>query len=235
VSSDTNLTAAGTLEFESGINFEASESFDIPSTLKLGLSETAEAFVSFSPQRSTEVDGPNPRGAGDVLVGTRLRVFAEDDFASALQLATRLPGGNGGDSSASGEADFFAAAIASQQFDSFGLVGFYQLGLIGDEADDSIFAEHTLAVAAGAPATESVAVFGEFAGIFRPDLDRNVLLGTAGASWAWAQNLSFDAALQIGLSEDAPDYQLLVGLTWNLGGVPSSSATNSAAPVRVQL
>ena len=37
ISSDTKLTAPGTIELESGVAFEASESFDTPKTLKLGL------------------------------------------------------------------------------------------------------------------------------------------------------------------------------------------------------
>jgi hypothetical protein len=69
-------------------------------------------------------------------------------------------------------------------------------------------------------------VFGEVAGIFRPDLDTNAILATAGATWAWAPNLTLDGALMIGLNSDAPDYQLLLGLTWNLGGIlPSSRAS----------
>ena len=219
VSSDTNLTVAGTIELESGIAFEASESFDTPNTLKLGLSDTAEAFVGFSPQRSTEVPGPNPRGAGDFVIGSRMKVAEEGSFGAAVQIATRLPGGNGGDSEGREEADFFVAGMASDQFGDLGVTGFYQLGLIGDGDDDSILAEHTAALAVGVPASDSVGLFGEIAGIFRPDLDSNAVLATAGASWAWAPNLTLDGALQIGLTEDAPDYLLLFGMTWNLGGI----------------
>jgi len=223
VSSDTNLTAAGTIELESGVSYEAGESFDTPSVLKLGLSDSTELFVGFSPQRSTEVPGPNPRGAGDVVIGSRMRIYEEGDFSTALQLATRLPGGNGGDSGNRGESDFFIAGILGNQYDDLSVTGFYQLGLIGERGDDSIFAEHTVAFAAGAPASESVGLFGEVAGIFRPDLDSNAILATAGASWAWAPNLTLDGALMIGLTDDAPDYQLLLGLTWNLGGILPSS------------
>lgn len=230
VSSDTQLTAAGTIELESGVAFEASESFDTPSTLKLGLSENAEVFVGFSPQRSTEVPGPNPRGAGDVVIGSRMKLFEENSFATALQIATRLPGGNGGDSEGRGEADFFVAGIASDQYGELGVTGFYQLGLIGDGDDDSIFAEHTAALALSAPASETVGVFGEIAGIFRPDLDSNAILATGGASWAWAPNLTFDGAVLIGLTEDAPDYQLLVGLSWNLGGIPMANRGEGVQP-----
>ncbi len=226
VSTDTNLTAAGTVELESGLSYEAGESFDTPSALKLGLSETTELFVGFSPQRSTEVPGPNPRGAGDVVVGSRMRIHEEGDFSTAVQLATRIPGGNGGESGNSGESDFFLAGILGNQYDDMSVTGFYQLGLIGERNGDSIFAEHTVAFAAGAPASESVGVFGEVAGIFRPDLDTNAILATAGATWAWAPNLTLDSALMIGLNSDAPDYQLLLGLTWNLGGIlPSSRAS----------
>jgi hypothetical protein len=226
VSSDTNLTAVGTIELESGVSYEAGESFDTPSALKLGLSEATELFVGFSPQRSTEVPGPNPRGAGDVVVGSRMRVHEDGDFSTAVQLATRIPGGNGGDSGNRGESDFFLAGILGNQYDNLSVTGFYQLGLIGERNDDSIFAEHTVALAAGAPASDTVGLFGEVAGIFRPDLDNNAILATAGATWAWAPNLTFDGALMIGLTDDAPDYQLLLGLTWNLGGIlPSDRAS----------
>jgi hypothetical protein len=223
VSSDTNLTAVGTIELESGVSYESGVSFDTPSALKLGLSETTELFVGFSPQRSTDVPGPNPRGAGDVVVGSRMRVLEDGDFAAAVQLATRLPGGNGGDSGNRGESDFFIAGILGNQYDDLSVTGFYQLGLIGERDSDSIFAEHTVALAAGAPASETVVLFGEVAGIFRPDLDSNAILATTGASWAWAPNLTLDGAVLIGLTDEAPDYQVLFGLTWNLGGfLPSS-------------
>lgn len=230
VSSDTNLTAPGTIEIESGFAMEAGESFDLPNTLKLGLAETSEVFVGFSPQRSTSVPGPNPRGAGDVLVGTRARLFEDGDFATALQFATRLPGGNGGESSISGDTDFFLAGIVGNRMGELDVTGFYQLGLLGDGDDDSIFAEHTAALALSAAASDTVGVFGEIAAIFRPDLDTNVVLVTGGASWNWVPNLTWDGALLVGLTEDSPDYQLLVGLTWNLGGIPTAARTPEATP-----
>lgn len=228
---DTNLTAAGTVELESGIAFEAGERFDTPSTLKIGITPSTELFVGFSPQRSTDVPGPNPRGAGDVLVGTRI-LFDDvaDGWRKVGSLATRLPGGNAGDSGVSGESDFFMAGAIGRDFDGVGFTAFYQLGLIGDQADDSIFAEHTMALAAGLPIADQVSFFAEGAGVFRPDLDLNQLVGTFGAAWAWAPNVTLDAGLQLGLSDDAPDYQLLIGATWNLGGIPFAARNELPQP-----
>ena len=77
-SSDTNTTAEGTVELESGLGASRDGDLSTPNTLKYGAGERTELFVGVSPFNVVERPGGDGVGFGDLLVGVRHR-FLESD------------------------------------------------------------------------------------------------------------------------------------------------------------
>jgi len=70
---------------------------------------------------------------------------------------------------------------------------------------------------AGVPLRRDLAAFGELAGLWRPEHDTERLLATLGVAKTWAPGRVVDLGFALGVGDDAPDFQLLVGTTINLG------------------
>jgi hypothetical protein len=64
---------------------------------------------------------------------------------------------------------------------------------------------------------EQWSAFAELAGVLVDDRDYEAAFATLGAAYAVSQYLVLDAGVVIGLSHDAPDFQLVFGGTFNLG------------------
>lgn len=84
--------------------------------------------------------------------------------------------------------------------------------------------EHSVALAGSAGLYRSLGAFGEVAGVFNDDIHQNSVFTTLGLAFGVSSSLVFDVAFVAGLSEDAPDFQLLVGFTANLGRISGRSA-----------
>ncbi len=220
-SSGTTTTASGTVEIEAGLTVDPGDSVDVPTNTKVGLSEQTELFLGWSPYRHLDLRGPDGNGPSDLLVGTRHRFLDETDTrpAAALQLATKLPTGSTREGLSSGEVDFFAAGIVSKDFETVSLTGFYQLGVLGESNDDAVDVEHGLALALGVPILEELGAFAELAGVFTPEQNFDSVFTTVGVAYALSESLVLDGAFAVGLNDDAPDFQVLVGLTFNPGWI----------------
>ena len=213
-SSAPTTTAVGTFEVEAGFTVDPHDSLDTPLTLKTGISEETELFAGFSPFQSFDVPGPDPEGLSDLVVGMRHRFLEVDDTQAAFQLATKLPTAKSELSSR--ELDFFGAAIVSQRIDALTVVGFYQLGLLGDPGDERVDLQHALALAADLPLEGQVSILGELTGVATED-QPDLLFTTTGLTYAVSPSLVFDGAIRLGLNSDAPDFAFLVGFTSNFG------------------
>lgn len=224
-SSDTSTTAHGTAELEAGVGIDPRDSFDSPLSLKFGLSEASEIFVGWSPYQWVERSGVDARGGSETLVGMRQRFLDESEDSlrpsAAVQLATKLPTGSEKQGLSTGEVDFFAAGILTRTFTDTTVTGFYQLGFLGEPDDSDYDLEHGLAMAAATPAFENTSLFGELAAVVSPEQDREEVFTTLGMSYSLSDSLVLDAAVVVGLSSDAPDLQVLLGFTQNLGSVTS--------------
>ena len=117
-----------------------------------------------------------------------------------------------------GEVDFFAAASVDKTFEAFTLTGYYRLGVLGRGPGDTDL-EHALAIAASAPIDERFGAFGELGGVFATEADTDPIFVTLGGTYTSSPEFVFDAGFVVGLSDDAPDFALLVGLTHNFGGL----------------
>ncbi|MEM7516708.1 MAG: transporter [Planctomycetota bacterium] len=215
---DTQTTAVGTVELESGIGVDPGDSVDTPQTLKIGLEERTELSIGLSPYLKVERPGPDGEGISDLVVAVRHRIHTWPDTTSAaVQIATKLTTADEGEGLGSGEMDFFLTGILTRQFDSVSVVGNYRLGLLGDPDDDDADAQHALSVAAGVPVSGLPAsVFGEVTGI-ASDVAEDVVFGIFGGAYEIRPSLVLDAAIVVGMNDDAPDFQVLFGFTSNFG------------------
>lgn len=224
VSSDTNTTGEGTFELETGVQIDPDDSYSFPSTFKWGQGERTELFLTWSPLVVTERIGQDGSGTGDVTIGTRHRFIDEvDDVPSfAFQLATKLPTADPSEGTGTGETDWFGSLIATKSFGRASATAYYQFGVLGDPAANSdVDIQQTLSLAAGFPLDERASVFTELTGQLTPAQDQQSLFVISGGTFAVSDSFVLDAAVLLGLSEDAPDFQLLFGATKNFGALGS--------------
>lgn len=218
-SSNTKTTTANTLELEAGTVVDVGDSFSSPMTLKYGLADGEEIFISLSPLNFLERPGQDAEGFGDLTIGTRRRVWKDDQAAAAFQLATKLPTGDENDGLSTGEMDFFAAAIVDYEVDlATTITCYYQFGVIGQPGLDDPGIQHSGAIAGSHTLNEDFGLFAEVAGISDPGLV-DPLFATFGVTHPLSETFIVDAGLVVGLNTDAPDAQFIIGLTTNFGSI----------------
>ena len=219
LSVDTNTTAQGTFELESGVAFDPDSTFSAPTTLKWGAGERTELFVSASLYDWAELpDGDEVSSFGDTFVGARQRFLElENGVAGALQLSTKIPTAEEGEGLGNGEHDFFiAGSLSASPSKEVFLWLFYEAGLLGDPDDSGNDVQHSFSVNGSKTFDGVLAIFGEVATIDGPD-GYDPTFGTIGVQHIIAPSLVWDAGFVVGFNDDAQDLQFVVGFTSNLG------------------
>jgi hypothetical protein len=217
---NTRTTPEDVLEVELGAALEPARPHAdaaAPLVLKLGLGPRTELFGGIQLWRA--LDGED--GLGDALVGVRHRLWNETYTlpATAFQLTAKLPTASSSRGLGSGELDFFAAGIHTRTIDRTAFTLFYQLGLLGEVEDTGQDFELALAGLVDLPIHPRLAGFGELAGVFQPERDHESIFLTVGGTFRYAPWMYLDLGLALGLSSDAPDLLLLVGLTRSAGRI----------------
>lgn len=212
----TFTTAPGTIEVEAGAYFDPSDATSVPTTVKYGASDRADAFVDFSPASAVEGGGV---GVGDVYLGWRQRVTEHqlEHLSLAWQAQLKLPTADDGKGLGSGEFDALVAGIGTLPMADWSATGFAELGLLGDPVGSGTDLQVALAGAADRRLSGGASVFGELAGVFADDRNLDSVFTTLGAAWSPVPGLVLDSGFVLGLSSDAPDFALVIGLTRNLG------------------
>lgn len=223
----TFTTAPGTLEVETGMYYDPSDATAIPTTLKYGVNERADVFVDFSPATSIENGGV---GSSDLYLGWRQRLTEQQlgHLSLAWQAQAKLPTADENKGLGTGEFDALLAGIGTLPMQDWSATGFAELGLLGDPTGSGVDLQVALSAMADRRLTGGGGIFGELAGIFVDDRNYDAVFTTLGATWSPAPGLVLDAGVVLGLSNDAPDAALVVGLTRNLG------AASGYAPARVR-
>lgn len=220
-SQNTSTTAPGSMELEAGVAVDPGDYLDSPVTLKYGISEDTELFGSMAPYVWEDFEGANGEGIGDLYLGVRQRFIdlGAEEQSFAYQLKTKIPTAPEEQGIGSGQMDFFAAGIMDYPLEKIWLTTFYQLGIIGEPAgDDDPDLEHGLAFASNFAIDDSLGAYGEIAGVFTPERDSEQIFTTLGVTYPLTEGIVVDAGALIGLSRDAPDFEILLGITTNFGG-----------------
>ena len=220
LSADTSTTANSSLELELGGLLLDGGSASTPLTVKYGASDTTELFVGLTPYQRVDVPGTDEDGLGDLSLGVRERVADEtDDRPSlAVQAIVKIPTADEDRGLGTGELDLVLAGIATRSLPPWTFTGFGQLDLLGDPAG-GVLVGQSLAAAVSRPLEEDFAVFGEIAGVLVPETDSEQLFATLGVTHAPSPARVLDLGVVVGLTEEAPDFGLVLGLTQNLGSI----------------
>ncbi len=217
LSSDTNTTAEGTWEIETGVTEDPGDALFVPTTLKFGAGPRTEVFVAAAVYERVEVPGVDAEGFGDLFLGGRHRFYESGGGSSfAGQVVTKLPTGDEDEGLSTGELDFLVAAIGTQVLERLSLTEFYELGILGDPDGPGTDERHSFAFAAGHPLIGDTGGFAELAWILGRD-DVDPAFTTVGITQSISPELVVDLAVVLPLNDDAGDTLFVLGLTTNLG------------------
>jgi hypothetical protein len=226
ISRDTHTTEEKVVSAELGASIWANHQTEVPVLLKYGLGPKTEFFLGTSPYLKVEENdlGPTGTGWGDTNIGMRHRLRDADMYAPAyaFQINTKLPTGRPKDGLGTGATDWFGALMAYQSYYGFRTTGFYQLGILGESEEvgrpDSNH-EHTFAVQTRKDVDSSITAFGELALVWEPEIDREEATILAGASFSLDSLTAVDVGVRLGIGNDAPSFQVEIGIARALGMV----------------
>lgn len=140
----------GEVEMEGIVETDPSEFAKSKVKLNFGVVENVEVAMAWQPFVSVRSGGNRHRGAGDVILGAKVKVADASDSAvgAIIEMESRLPSGSAGSASRRGESDTLLATSVGQSVGAFSLIGTYELALLGEAGSDSINTEHGAIVAA---------------------------------------------------------------------------------------
>jgi len=220
LSSDTYTTPDGMMEVEAGGNVQFGKNSSIPTTLKYGMGERTEMFVGMDVLKAVETPtGHTTTGLGDAVVGFRHRLRDKDEFEPgvAMQFRTKLPTASSDRDIGTGEVDFGAALIAEQDYKGNTFVGFYELGVLGEQFEPETDIQHLFVGTGYTKIQKDIEAYGEASFNWVPEQDREEFSVAGGIFYAIHPSFVVDIGIRVGLTKDAPDYQVLFGLTRALG------------------
>jgi hypothetical protein len=225
LSFDGSITPTGVFELETGLVLARKGSWSVPSAIKYGWNKDTELSVGWSPWIEVNQPGENPESTGDVVLAVRRVVDHEgsSDFLTsvlrplaAVQLSVKLPTADDADGIGSGEVDWSLAGVATHPWGDRGLLAYGSLDSLGDPAGGTQFG-FSAALAASSPIGGKNTGFVEFANVSVPDWGTEQYWATVGMSHPWSDQWIGDLGFSVGLNDEAPDWQILIGFTRTLG------------------
>ncbi|MEW6743790.1 MAG: transporter [Planctomycetota bacterium] len=213
---DPYTTERGAVQVETGLVYDRHDFVGTPTTVRYGLSESSEAFATIQPYQRVYFGDDHESGFGDTVVGTRIRCLEESEIlpAAAVQIGGKLPTADEREGLGNEEIDLFIAGTAARTFENELEIGaFGQARWLGDEAGGDPDLGLDATVYGSQPLTDQFSVFGEFGGRFVPTQDLDQWFTTWGLRFAVNPGVILDAGGVLGLSDEAPDFQFMAGVT----------------------
>jgi hypothetical protein len=213
-STNTSTTAPGYLEAEVGASLQENLS-EIPSLLKLGLLETTELSLGIMPLRSVDLGPTSESGFGDVRLGLRHRFVDEVEGVPSLAAEgwVKLPTADEDKGLGTGETDVGMLFIMSKSMAAFSFDANLGLSFIGDPVENDTNTHVNLIGTASRGLTPALSGYLELFLEIPPDDAKNVWIFDLGVGYSVHPGLVLDAAFAAGLSDTAPDWQVLFGFT----------------------
>lgn len=220
-STDTGTPPAGSFEVEVGVVAEPADALLLPTTLKYGAGDHTEMFLGWAPFQHVELEGPDSHGAGDVTLGAKHRFVdpSAEGPGFALQGAVKLPTGVREAGLGTGELDVSIGAAATQVFEGWIVSAYYQFDAYGQRGSRGPDVGHAVALSAASPFVGRASFFGEVVQAWVPEQDFAPAFATLGVAWNPCRLLVLDVGCVLALNDDVPGFQLVFGLTENLGRI----------------
>ena len=221
---DAGTVPPGTWEFEAGVMFHkdgAVRDYEFPLGVTTGLLPTLELGAGFGgriQERTEAAGGSSIHGLGDFAAGIKWNPISEEDSfaAHALAASVKLPTASRNKGFGTGETDFDLLYIGSRTLsDRWSChlnLGYTWMGdPPGAPLDDLI----NTGIALSWRATTELEWVTEIISV-TPDAqwDDSSLQWLGGVRWHLRPTLMLDAAVGAKLRGEAPDLDVLVGLTW---------------------
>ncbi|HEX9179490.1 MAG TPA: transporter, partial [Burkholderiales bacterium] len=161
-----------------------------------------------------DFDGSVAHSGGDTTLALKYRLPVNESLALGAQFGAGLPTAR--PPIGSGKTDWGFTAIASM--DSGGAHQDLNLGAgwPGAVTDGQGRWQGAWAIAASVPLPKGFGVTGELSGLTQRGIAAQTQ-GLAAVSYSVSRQLVLDAAVAVGLSSAAPDWQLMAGMTVQLG------------------
>lgn len=214
--SNAGTTVPGYLELEAGGAFD-SDWFSTPCVLKFGLGRIADASFGFTPVVGTDENGSTEVGIGDTLLAGKIRFFESPDGNAAIEGFVKIPTADEDKGLGTGDVDagfrFIASRVWGRNAFDFNLGGAFA-GVPDATSND---ARWTTILSWQRRAGDRLGVYGELFIEFLPAADVENISTDWGITYTLNPSFVFDAGINVGLSDDAPDWQVLFGVTKVLG------------------
>ncbi len=215
-SSNTDTVAVGYVEMETGLAYD-SHAFNSLVLFRLGLRRRLEFYFGLDPIITREVDGETENGIGDSVVGGKVRFFEAEEGDAAVEVFVKIPSADESRGLGTGDLDVAFRFIASRTWGK----DHYDFNLGGDFAgvrdSGSNEARWTTVLTWSRPWGDRLGHYGELFLQFLPAIDDETLTTDWGLTYRVNPSFVLDAGINIGLSDDAPNFQFLAGLTKVLG------------------
>jgi hypothetical protein len=213
---NASTTAPGYLELEAGWSHDSGiDAAEV--NLKLGLGRRSEIYFGLRPWVASDQPTGTETGLGDTVIGGRFRFFESREGAAAFAGFVKFPTADDDKGLGSGDTDAGFRFIASRDWG----LNHWDFNLGGDFAgvpdSSSNEARWTTILTWSRPLQERYRYYAEIFVQYLPAFDEETVTVDGGISYALNPSFVLDAGVNVGLSDDAPDVQVLVGLTKVLG------------------
>ena len=214
-SKNTSTTAEGSVELETGGEWDPGDTFRTPTTVKYGSGPKTEVYFGWTPIVYDE----GVTTVGPTQFGIRHRYYEGGDKvpSAAVQVSVDLPTGN--NRLERGETTTSFAGIVTGSAEQWTLNGYGSFDLVGDPNDKGVDPGFSLAFVGSHPVKNKWSGYGELAGTFVPNQDYDPIFSNIGMSYALAEWVAFDVGFLVGFNKDAPDFAFTFGLTRNFGRI----------------
>lgn len=215
-SRNARTTPAGTVQLETGVGVDRHD-LTTDLTFRFGVTRNLDVSVEAVPYLRLDFDGEARSGLGDTVVDTKFRFFDSREGSSAVEVFVKIPTADKDKALGTGDTDAGFRFIASRNWrkDKFD----FNLGgeFAGVPEVASNEAQWTLVLTWWRSVGDRLSFFGEGFLQFLPAADREDVTTDWGISYRFNPSFALDAAVYLGLTDDAPDYEVTVGITKILG------------------
>jgi hypothetical protein len=226
VTNGTNIVDPGLLQLEIGVQHTrmgTQRNAGTPLTFRMGLFDWLEARAGTDGFLHQSDSGVSVNGMGNVQIGAKVRLFADPGGIPILSIlpTVNLPVASESKGLGSGDADVTVALLTGTDLGSNSRLDVnYGIGAIGAGGGRPHFTQHLVAASLSYDVTPRFSPYVEAYGFSRQDPDGGaVLVADMGFIQSFSPRLALDGGAGFGLTQDAPDVSVFVGVSVVLGDV----------------